>query len=364
MATSAAAAPSLTDDKKSLADARKTKAGPAIKRSFASSGLASPPPPSRASMNKALARDGYCVLRNVLSEDQCVAVETSLWNYMEALSPAIKRDDLATLTPANRPIHTRGLIQHYNVGFQEASVLVRQWAKPVFAELYGTQELWTSVDGLSLSTKPKRCHYKDQADWNKNHWERDPVHVDQTTVTDDGKHSCVQGGFAITSQHADEHVFLCVPGSHVMHAELLALGPAKKKLHWEIMNDSQKELMKHEGLEMKRVPLNRGDAVLWDSRVVHSSSPYLQTAPAGAKRIQVFACMLPVSRVPAAKRADQMAKRQKAYDQGVVSKHSPDLIRLFGKLPQTYGADQSHFTIPASVTMTPAERQLHGLAHY
>ena len=115
---------------------------------------------------------------------------------------------------------------------------------------------------------------------------------------------------------------------------------------------------------MRRVPLARGSLVLWDSRVVHSSSPYFATCPAGAQRIQIFACMLPVSRVPRDKRPEQMAKRQKAYDQGVVSKHSPDFVRLFGKLPQTYGSDQSHLCVPASVEMSDDEKRLHGLKKY
>ncbi len=345
----------------------KAQRQPAIKRSYESASLTNHSTlMSREQMNAALERDGYCVVSHVLTPAQCDAATDAVWTYFEKLSPAIKRDDMKTFNSTNRPLHTRGLVQHYNVGFQEASVLVRQWVKPVFAELYGTQKLWTSVDGVSVSIKPKRCHYKNEADWQKNHWEDDAVHVDQTTVSADGKHSCVQGGVAITDQHADEHVFLCVPGSHKFHKELLALGPTKKKLHWEIMKEEhhQVSFLRSKGLEMKRVPLKRGDMVLWDSRVVHSSSPYFATCPAGAQRIQIFACMLPVSRVPFEQRAVQMAKRQKAYDDGVVSKHSPDLIRFFGKLPQTYGKPQGHFVVPASVQMTLEEKRLHGLAPY
>lgn len=336
----------------------KAQSVPAIPRSVDTTAFVSPPlRTTRAEIMQALERDGYCVVPDVLSSEQCDAVADALWTYMETLSPAISRADLGTFNCHNRPIHARGLIQHYNVGFQEFSVAVRVWVARVFAELYGTDELWSSVDGASFTIKPKTCHYADMADWVKNHWARDPVHVDQTTPG----FSCVQGGVAISEQAVDEHVFLCVPGSHKLHEKLLEMGPAKKTLHWEMMGDAQKEYMRARGLDMRRVPLARGSMVLWDSRVVHSSSPYFKTADPTAMRMQVFACMLPIDRVPLEKRAAQIEKRKRAYERGAAGKHSPDYFRPFGTTPQTRGRDQGHLRVPKSVEMTDPEKRLHAL---
>ncbi len=334
---------------------------PAIPRAYVSSDLESPAlQVTRTEMMSGLERDGYFIIRSAMSPEQCDAVADALWTYIETVSPTIKRTDPKTLLSKDRPIHAGGLIQAYNAGFQEAGILTRQWTKHVFAELYGTGILQTSFDGFSLTAKNKRCRYANEADWQTNVWQKDSMHVDQTTPG----FQCVQGGVAITDQKEDEHVFLCVPGSHLVHAEVMQMGPAKKTPFWEVMSDAQKAFVRERGLKPKRIPLQRGEMVLWDSRLVHSSSPYFATADANAVRIQMFACMLPLEHTPLEKRPEQKRKRARAYEVGVVGKHSPDLVRLFGHYPRTWGAPQNHLCEPASAEMSDDERKLHGLVPY
>jgi hypothetical protein len=188
------------------------------------------------------------------------------------------------------------------------------------------------------------------------------VHIDQTTPG----FISVQGGLAVTSQAENEHVFLCIPGSHVHHEELLTIwekaNPGKKpELHWEIMIPEQLTFLRSKGLEMRRVPMNAGDFVLWDSRTVHSSAPYCADAPLSAMRLQIFVCMRPVTELSEKERK----VRREAYESGRVSKHSADQIRLFGKQPRMYSqedkATHEKMKVPPSVELSEEEKLVYGL---
>lgn len=349
---------------------------------------------NRDDMMKSLDRDGYVILPDVISEGTCDELLSSFWDYMEGMNSDICRTKPTTWTKENLPISTKGLIQHYNVGFQRFTVDAHMLLKPVFESIYGTNRLWTSFDGVSFTQKGKRPQFKDVPDWKTKCWESTAVHIDQTTPG----FMSIQGGLAVTDQKEDEHVFVCVPGSHKFHEDLLKiweqdadarfkekniayeatireLGAGEKKpvrptresatFHWEIMNDNQLAYLQQKGLEMQRIPLKRGSFVLWDSRTVHSSAGYCKSARADALRLQIFVCMRPV---PDNDIEREMRIRRKAYTEGRVSKHSADHIRLFGKQPRMYSVKDKlthdKMQVPESISMTKEEEELYGLRMY
>lgn len=319
--------------------------------------------PSRADMLRGLDEDGYTIVPSVLTEDDCNRVLSLFWDYTEAMCPGVDRNNLKTWNSKTRFPNQGGLIQHGCVGWQRFAVETRALVRHVFEELWDTDDLWTSVDGASATIKhsrPQFVPFGSLDDWNARKWIDNPVHIDQTTP---GRLT-IQGGVAITDQNEDEHVFVCVPGSHRLHEELLRLGPTKKTLHWEIMNDAQKEFMRRVELDMRRIPLKRGDVVLWDSRTVHSSAKYCKTARANAFRLQVFACMIPAPQNPHV-RAAEIAKRRGVYERGLTSKHSPWPIRPFGAKPRLYSKEDEEryaaYRIPPPAELTEEERKLHGL---
>jgi hypothetical protein len=351
---------------------------------------------SKEQMMDGLERDGYVILEDALQEDECDHLYSGFWDYMEKMNPELDRHNRATWTKDSLPLNTKGLIQHYNIGFQRFTVDAHMLLKPVFEELYGTKKLWTSFDGVSFTQRGVRPAYKDVDDWKKKCWDRNAVHIDQTTPG----FISVQGGLAVTTQKEDEHVFVCIPGSHLYHEELLDLwnqdaktryeakmldyklaleqwdGQDKKPVmpkldkpeqHWQIMNPAQLALLKSRGLEMKRIPLKRGSFVLWDSRTVHSSAGYCQSAPKEATRLQIFVCMRPAPTDISVVKKD-MELRTKAYTEGRVSKHSADQIRLFGKQPRAYSVKDvithEKMEVPKSIKMTVEEECVYGLRMY
>jgi hypothetical protein len=312
---------------------------------------------------------GYVVIEDVVSRSTCDLAVNEFKDYLETVNPKFKWEDPSTWTK-NRPMHTRGLIQHYNVGFQAHAVRIRMATKQVFEELWGTKNLWTSFDGTSWSFKPKVHGFKSLKDWETKTWKKDAIHIDQTTAG----LSSIQGGVALLDQEEDGHVFLCVPGSHQYHDEIMKGNFCQGD--WLIMDQEHKALLKSKGLKMKRVPLKAGSMVLWDSRLCHSSSGYCKTSAVDGMRLQVFVCMKPTPKNGPFKEAN-MERRKWAYENRVVSHHTvtperltkkrckkivAEVLPLFSKKPRVYGAPNLDFTIPASVKMTEEEKKLHGLS--
>ena len=319
--------------------------------------------PTHEEIRSCLDKDGYMVIRGVFSERMCEYIYSLFWDYMEGMNPKLKRKDPSTWTNEELPLTTKGLIQQYNAGFQEYSILTHEWMRPIFERVWNTKKLVCSFDGTSFTRKPfKRAQFKNLADWKARAWEKNPVHIDQTTVG----FSSVQSGVAIQDQDENGHTFLCIPQSHLYHEELLKLQKVEEE-NWQIMNEAQLNLLKSKGLEMTRVPMNAGDVVLWRSDVVHASAPYCQDADEKKHRLQVFVSMGPVLESKT-ERVKESVIRQKAYDQGRVSKHSARRIKLFTRRPRLYSKGHviqyEKFKIPPSAPMRKKTRLLYGLDVY
>lgn len=306
-----------------------------------------------------LAVDGYAVIPNYVDEENCELINTYFWDYMETLNPLLKREDKTTWTTLNLPANTRGLIQHYNCGFQKHAVHARKLLAPLFEHLHGTDKLVSSFDGTSFSRKPKNHKYKDLEDWSIRGWETDAFHIDQTTEG----FKCVQAGLAVIEQDEDSHVFICVPGSHLYHEEIMKLNGGFKKGDWLVMNDETKAFLKSKNLELKRIALEKGSVVCWDSRTAHSSSGYCKTSNPETTRLQVFVCMAPASNDKQIFNLE-FEKRNKGYEEGRVSRHNPITVSLFPKNPRLYAPAQMKFNIPKSIELDEEEKKLHGLLSY
>lgn len=333
-----------------------------------------------------LEEKGYAIIPGALEIEECDELYSQFWDYMETMNPELDRNSRSTWTKSNLPLNTKGLIQNYGVGFQRFNVNVHMKLKWVFEMLYDTPNLWSSFDGVSFSQRGKQPKYKDLKDWETKCWSSCAVHVDQTTPG----FLSIQSGVAISNQPEDHHVFVCIPGSHKYHEELLQIWEdeakeqyrvqmeafkegdkkpklAKSELHWQVMSPGQLKFVREKGLQMKRIALKRGDMVLWQSRTIHSSAPYCRTAPEDAMRLHMFVCMRPVPEDEEVVKREMKIRRE-AYANGRVSKHSADHIRLFGKQPRMYSkADkETHdkMQVPPSTKMSEEEEQLYGLRAY
>ena len=325
-----------------------------------------------------LTRNGYCLLKGVVEKEKCDEIADKFFDYMEYIQEDFKRDDKTTWTQDILPIRTRGLLQHYGVGVQEHAVMARMAVKPVFETLYPNEQLTCSFDGTSFAPRPKVFKFANLQDWKLKHLEVEKVHVDQTTK------GCtsIQGGLALVDQGENCKVFVVVPGSHHIHEEIMKIRQKNKQEkskalkkqrvelplwdneQWLIMDEEMEALLAEKGLKRVRVPMEKGDFVLWDSRCVHSSADFTKQCGQDDYRLQVFVSMAPRIKDPVAYEKE-VEKRKKAFHDCRTSKHSARELRLFPKNPRAYVPDTRQLCTPRPAKdLTEEALKLHGLLKY
>lgn len=354
-----------------------------------------------------LERDGYAVVENVITPEDCQQLAGEFEETMKQIIPDLNLNDTSTYKQNKLPPNQHNLLQHYNIGFWKHAVHLRSKVKHVFADVWGTDDLWTSFDATSFSTKNTTGRLiRDLKHWEEVGMEHDAFHLDETRDLSLLPHSSIQSGISLFDQQEDGHVFACIPGGHHHYEDLIGFRTreldakmleerakadegrkrpmmastiAKRRQedirmkhgmnrydneNWWILSSEAKKYLTEHNLKPKRVPLRAGSMVLWVSHLPHTSTHYCMTAADDARRLQVFVSMFPrelVTDVPG-----QMEIRRKAYETGRVSKHSADFIRLFGKKPRTYSKAQQDKAdaipeIASFADMTEEEKKLHGL---
>jgi ectoine hydroxylase-related dioxygenase (phytanoyl-CoA dioxygenase family) len=339
---------------------------------------------------------GYCVVKSVVSVERCKELENEFFDYMENLQPKFKRNDQTTWTNELLPTRTRGLLQHYAVGTQAHAVHARTECLPIFQALFPEQELTCSFDGTSFAPRPKVFKFADLKDWENKQRQKEAVHIDQTT---EGFCS-IQGGLALVDQPLDSKVFVVMEGSHHHHEKIMQIQkerrvrekeeilaqismntPEKKKLlaklrqypkgdvpvwydeNWLIMTDEMMDYLEQENITRKRISLDTGDLVLWDSRCVHASADFTKRSIPNSYRLQVFVSFAP--RLPNGVEYDrEIKKRTNAFFSGRTSKHSAQILRLFPIAPRTYGKRETLESVYSYEELTEEEKKFHGLIHY
>lgn len=309
-----------------------------------------------------LAENGYVVVRRVVSMEKVNEILKECYAWLKEASEDEEFDGNKPETwnkNADKwPIHTRGLIQHYNVAWQKFFVDARMEVKKVFEEIYGTKDLVSSFDSISVTRRSKTFKYKSVSDWMAKAYVKsikgysDKLHVDQTS---NSLARCIQSGLAFIDQDTEDHVFTCVPKSHSIHEEVL--GGKLDASEWRVMGEREIELFKQHHMYPVRVPLKAGDVVMWDSRTAHASSSYCANSKSTARRVQLFVCMKPSGDMD----EKQRAIRKRAYEEGICSKHDPLPVRLFSKTPRSFSKPPTFKKMSSYDGMTMDERKLHGL---
>lgn len=87
---------------------------------------------------KDLEEKGYTVVKNVLTEEEC---QTYINQYKEWLADNF---------PSTFPHVAHSLVQRYQVGHLEPSWRVRLRARDIFAQIWETKRLLSSVDAVAI----------------------------------------------------------------------------------------------------------------------------------------------------------------------------------------------------------------------
>jgi len=269
------------------------------------------------------AENGYAVVANSgLEQDWHAACHALLWDFLEDRTEGWRREDPATWTDDGLGLISacpdKGLVNKRGAGQNGASWLAREKCAPVFAELWGTQDLLASFDGVGLF-RPWHAGVgaKTTGGW---------FHVDQGPDAEPPEAAagpwlgagpaCVQGFVSLFDQDAKTGGFWCVPGSHRKHDELL---PLHRAGHGDYIQPPQD----HPLLDGARlVQCQAGDLVLWDSRTLHCNQPATEPPTAPADRLLravLYVCLTPKRWAS----AEDRQVREQGYEMHVTTSHWP-----------------------------------------
>jgi hypothetical protein len=223
-------------------------------------------------------RDGYVVVRRAIEPALADALARLVWEF-EELDP----QDPGTWYPAARTERKQrslaanaGMVELYNHPLMWQA---RQSPRihDAFADLWGTRELWVSIDRLNLMLPPE----PGVAFRSFMHWDHDP----------EGDGDNVQGVLAITDQR-DVEVggFKCIPELfRGFEAWRATQGP---DWDWYCPDVS--------AFTPTPVPLDRGDLLIFDSRLCHGIRPNVS---ARGVRMAQYVAMVPAQEEDAQQRA-------------------------------------------------------------
>lgn len=297
-----------------------------------------------------LQEDGYAVLPGVFSKAEADRELERMWDFVETVSPTVKRHSSRTWWSQGRgdpdpwPCAQRDMMQLHQAGWV-FSDLREQFAQRVFEKIYSTRELHCSKDGFTF----QRPTWSNVARSPNDHFDQG---LDML-----GLH-CVQGSVALTDQEERDGCFLCWPGSHRFREEILTARSYKQaRRDFIILTDAEKEVLRGHGISPRRVPVKKGDVVLFRSDLCHCGAP-----PLGARdnfRAVVYVCCLPAALTP----DEVYAEKMRAFERLETGAHWPTREEWF-EMREAHRrlAIRPYFKTPPRLTQR--QQELYGLVRY
>ena len=294
-------------------------------------------------IKKELQEKGYCVIPNVLNQDE-INFSVSEFKKWQSLIPNHDK--------VHNSIDPHGIYKHHRVGHTRHAWFIRTRKKvqDIFKGVWETDELVVSFDGSCYI--PKNNKSKDRI------W----THTDQSSKS--SGLTCIQGYVALSDNK--ERTFRVYEGSHLLHKgyfekqkfpliekldeiknkirnlkdkdEIEELKTEKTVIEKQIIKfNSNWQLINHDFLkeldDKKRVlDVKAGSLVLWDSRAFHQNQ---YGEPNSEERMVQYVCFLPKNNALNTKAMQK--KRLKYYNEQRTTSHWPYPIYVNGEQPRTYG---------------------------
>lgn len=260
---------------------------------------------------KELNDKGYTVVDNVISKDAC---DEAIGQYKDWLSNFGE----------GFPRSFQSLIKGYNIGHLPVTWTVRLKAKPVFSQLWKTEKLLTSIDGIAIGRPFDEESHQGSLE---KYW----LHADHTPSRI-GLHA-YQGSIFLEEQTKSDWTFQVIEGSHKYLESFFAKFPEKAEeamIHDLRQNyrltPGDQNYFEQAGCRVTRVPVPKGGMILWDSRLVHANArPLPNRKNKNRWRFVVFVSMTPAIW---ANETDMLKKRE-AYEKPTLTSHwSSQGVRL------------------------------------
>ena len=276
--------------------------------------------------------DGYCVIPNILNEEECDSTINKIWDWLENLNTGIDRNNQETWIDDNWPLSFKGIIQHLRVGHEEFVWNIRTHSNVinVFEKIWNTNDLIVSFDAINIMKPYEITNHREKKKW---------FHIDQSNKKE-GLH-CVQSFVNLETCTLDDACFSCFPKSHNYHSEMCKYFNIDTPKDWIKLKNEELQWLTDKGCESIRVPVPKGAMLLWDSRVVHCNTPPKAPRPIPRFRYVIYVCMTPKSWCDEI----NLDKRKKAFYEMRMTTHWPHDVTLFPKIPNTYGEKLPNYKV-------------------
>ena len=291
----------------------------------------------------------------LLNETECREMVRGMWDTLESLTGKWE-------TPMNRnkmeswrgirdlfPKHSM-LIQNWGIGHAPFIWNLRENPKclEVFSKLWSCapDELLVSFDGASFHMPSEATNIG---------WRRKVTfHCDQSYQRN--AFECVQSWVTGCDVNEGDATLAYYEGSHLLHGEFAKAFPeAVTRENW-LQLEPNHETFYSDRCEKKFITCPKGSMVLWDSRTIHCGVEPVKGRENPNIRCVVYLCYTPRS----LSNKKELEKKQKAFTEKRMTTHWPHKVRLFPKMPRTYGAPVKEMTELPSPVLSPLGRKLAG----
>jgi len=277
---------------------------------------------------------GVAIIPNLLNNEECDEMAFGMWDTLETISQTweipINRNNPESWKNIKKlfPMHSM-LIQHWSIGHAQFIWNLRQNPKcaEIFSRIWDCEpnDLLTSFDAASFHMPSEIT----KVGWRRTTW----YHSDQSFV--DKGFKCVQSWVTAFDVNEGDGTLAFYEGSNNLHSDFGEAFGITDKGNWYKMDSEAKiDFYKDRGCLAKCIKCPKGSMVLWDSRTIHCG-----VEPLKGREKQNFRCVAYLCYMPRRHSTEkELLKKIKAYDEMRMTTHWPCKVKLFGKMPQTYGA--------------------------
>jgi ectoine hydroxylase-related dioxygenase (phytanoyl-CoA dioxygenase family) len=201
---------------------------------------------------------GYLVVSNLFSRDEVKDAEDAVWDHL-------RLDPNDAETWYRRSSDHGIMVQFFHHPALDA-IRHSFRLRSVFAQLWGTSELWVSTDRVSFNPPERSGH------------EFPGPHLHWDVSLDPPIPFGIQGLIYLTDTAPDQGAFTCVPGFHTRIESWLESLPA----------GSDPRTQDIEALGATPIPGKAGDLVIWHQALPHGSRPNRASRPRIVEYVTMF----------------------------------------------------------------------------
>jgi hypothetical protein len=278
----------------------------------------------------ALIEDGFTVVPGVLSEWDALYQGRKIEEELKLMS--------ANNWPAFRPFNPHGIVQCPQEIIHTERVRFNRYENidllKVWCDLFRADTLVGSCDRINYQCSSAQACAEQSA--KKPRRVQPWWHVDQTPrdgltpfAARESAAASIQGYIDLFGTLSErEGGLMVLKGSH--KTSQARIDPKEvKKLGWYSFKEKAAQFEAE--FEVVHVRCAPGDLVLWDSRVIHQSMLHCSEE---APRLVIYNAFLPAHAVK-----KNLFAKKRVFEERRATTHTPGAQRLFGKVPQTYGAE-------------------------